>query len=72
MDESQQFLIGQRVRLSADARGDYPDEPHWVVLAEFSAQLGQVLYGVTTDWPPRRHEDVQEGFYAADLTLWAD
>ena len=68
-----QFLVGQRVRVSDEARGEHwPDEGHWIALVEYAPEDGQILYGLTTVWPPSTRQEVQEGFYASDLRLWAD
>ena len=69
---AQQFLVGQRVRVCDEARGEYfPDVGHWIALVEYAPGEGD-LYGVTTSWPPTSRQEVQEGFYPSDLTLWAD
>ena len=69
---SRQFLVGQRVRICDEARGEhYPDEGHWIALVEYAPGEG-ILYGVTTTWPPTSWQEVQDGFFPSDLTLWAD
>jgi hypothetical protein len=69
----QQFLVGQRVRIGDEARGEHwPDVGHWVVEACYDPDGSQILYSISSEWPPAKREDIQEGFYASDLTLWAD
>jgi hypothetical protein len=68
-----QFLVGQRVRIGDEARGEHwPDVGHWVVEVCYDVASEQVLYSLSEVWPPTKREDIQEGFYTSDLTLWAD
>jgi hypothetical protein len=70
---SQQFLVGHRVRVSEEARGEHwPDVGHWITEARYDPQERQVLYSLSLSWPPSRREDIQEGYYESDLPLWAD
>ncbi|HEX3886589.1 MAG TPA: hypothetical protein VHW05_03745 [Phenylobacterium sp.] len=70
---AQKFLVGQRVRVSDEARGKhFPDIGHWIAEACYCPDERQVLYSVCMTWPPTDWQDIQEGFYASDLALWAD
>ena len=72
-DPRSQFLVGQRVRVSDEARGeDFPDDPYWIASMEFDPKIDQIIYGLTRYWPPRSLHDLHEGFLAQDLTLWVD